>query len=159
MRPIPYSERLGARDPLEAIDDTLRAVTALTAAWAPEDFERTYAPGKWTARQVLTHLAQTELALGARVRMALAMPNYTAQAFDQDAWMARDSRLSGRDAVAAFVAIGRMNLTLFGSLSAADRSATFSHPEYGLLDIDWVTRQMAGHQIHHLQQLESCRRL
>ena len=31
-------------------------------------FDRPYAPGKWTARQVLIHLAQTELALGTRTR-------------------------------------------------------------------------------------------
>ena len=51
---------------------------------APSDFERSYAPGKWSARQILTHLAQSEIALSYRVRMALTTPGYAAQAFDQD---------------------------------------------------------------------------
>ena len=77
-----------------------------------------------------------------------------AQPFDQDVWIARDSRLSGREAVDAFVAIARMNGVLFEGLSAADRATPLAHPEYGALTVDWIIHQMAGHQIHHLKQLE-----
>ena len=31
----------------------------------------------------------------------------------------------------------------------------FSHPEYGELTVAWIMAQMAGHDIHHLQQLET----
>ena len=31
---------------------------------------------------------------------------------------------------------------------------TLSHPEYGSLTVDWIIHQTAGHQIHHLKQLE-----
>ena len=117
-------------------------------------FERSYAPGKWSARQILMHLAQSELALGTRARMALSTPNYTAQPFDQDIWMNREPALSGRDALEAFVVMARMNAALFGSLSAGDRATPFAHPEYGALTVDWVIHQTAGHQIHHLKQLE-----
>lgn len=150
----PYTQDLAGRDPLVAMRRVPEQIRAVVASWSPAHWERTYAPGKWTARQILTHLAQTELALGSRARMALATPNYAAQSFDQDEWMARESRLSGGDALLAFVAIGRMNLALFDSLSASDRAVAFSHPEYGALTIDWVIHQMAGHQVHHLKQLE-----
>ena len=150
----PYSIDLGDRDPIVALRDTPARIRALAGGWSPTDFERTYAPGKWPARQILTHLAQTELALGARARMALSTPNYSAQSFDQDAWMARESALDGRAALDAFVAVAAMNAALFASLSPADRAATLSHPEYGSLTVDWIVHQMAGHQIHHLGQLE-----
>lgn len=150
----PYTQDLAGRDPLDAMRRVPEQIRAVVASWSPAHWERSYAPGKWTARQILTHLAQTELALGSRARMALATPNYAAQSFDQDEWMARESRLSGDDALLAFVAIGRMNLALFDSLSASDRAVAFSHPEYGALTIDWVIHQMAGHQVHHLKQLE-----
>jgi hypothetical protein len=155
MPPVtPYTADLEDRDPIAAIRETTDRIADLagkqTAAW----FERTYAPGKWTARQVLTHLAQTEIGLGSRARMALATPNYTAQSFDQDQWMAIETRASGPEALAAFVAVSRMNRVLFESLSAAERATAFAHPEYGPLTVDWVIHQMAGHQIHHLKQLE-----
>ena len=127
----------------------------MTASWTPAQFERAYAPGKWSARKILIHLAQSELALGTRARMALSTPNYTAQAFNQDDWMAKEEQLGGREALEAFVALAAMNRSFFASLSAADRAVTLSHPEYGALTVDWILHQMAGHQIHHLRQLET----
>jgi hypothetical protein len=130
----------------------------LVAGWTPPQFERATAPGKWTARQIMIHLAQTELALGNRARMALATPNYTAQAFNQDDWMAVESRrsggLSGAEAVDAFLALVTMNRAFFDGLSPAERATTLSHPEYGVLTVDWILHQLAGHQIHHLAQVE-----
>jgi hypothetical protein len=150
----PYTTDLGARDPIVSFRETPARIGALAGAWSPADFERSYAPGKWSARQILTHLAQTELALGTRARMALSTPGYAAQAFDQDTWMARESGLDGRAALEAFRALAAMNAALFASLSDADRAATLSHPEYGSLTVDWIIHQMAGHHIHHLKQLE-----
>lgn len=151
----PYSSDLGSREPVAAMRETAERVRALAASWTPDRFERSYAAGKWTARQILMHLAQSELALGTRARMALSTPNYTAQPFDQDLWMNREPPLSGPAALEAFVTIARMNAALFGSLSAADRATALSHPEFGTLTVDWIIHQMAGHQIHHLRQLET----
>jgi hypothetical protein len=153
--PPPYADDLGGREPIEALRETAERINALTDGWTPAHFERTYAPGKWTARQILVHLAQTELALGARARMALATPHYVAQPFDQDQWIGRESKLSGREAAGALVAMNAMNRALFAALSPADRVTPFSHPEYGALTVDWLIHQMAGHLIHHLKQLES----
>jgi hypothetical protein len=150
----PYSKDLGAQDPLVALRETPARIRAAVGVWSPAEFERSYAPGKWSARQILIHLAQTEVALGTRARMALSTPNYVAQAFDQDQWIAQDAGLTGREALDAFLAMSAMNRTLFASLSPADRAVTLSHPEYGALTVDWIIHQMAGHQIHHLEQLE-----
>ena len=49
---------------------------------------------------------------------------------------------------------GAMNAAALRELSPADRELPFSHPEYGALTVDYVIHQMAGHQIHHLKQLE-----
>lgn len=150
-----YSKDLGDREPVAAMRDTIGRIVALTKRWTPDQFDRPYAPGKWTGRQLLTHLAHTELALGVRARMALATSHYTAQPFDQDAWMSRETRLTGPEAVGALVSLNRMNAALFESLSAGDRAVTMAHPEYGTISVDWIIHLIAGHQIHHLKQLES----
>lgn len=160
----PYTADLGEREPLAAMTDTSTRLRALVGGWSPAYFDRTYAPGKWTARQILIHLAQTELALGNRARMALASPNYVAQSFDQDVWMDKeagraggagtDRAVSAHVALDALVSLSAMNRAFFESLSAADRATAFSHPEYGALTIDWIIHQMAGHGIHHLKQLD-----
>jgi uncharacterized damage-inducible protein DinB len=149
-----YSKYLGDGEPLGAIRQNVARVRAVTSGWTAEQFERSYAAGKWTARQILTHLAHTELALGYRARMALSTPNYAAQRFDQDVWIARETRVSGREAVEAFTALARLNAALFEGLSSEDRQVAMSHPEYGTITVDWIVHLLAGHQIHHLQQLE-----
>jgi hypothetical protein len=149
-----YSKYLGDREPVGVIRQNVARVRALTNGWTTEQFERRYAAGKWTARQILTHLAHTELALGYRARMALSTPNYAAQRFDQDVWIARETRVSGRDAVEAFTALAGLNAALFEGLSSEERQVAMSHPEYGTIAVDWIVHLLPGHQIHHLQQLE-----
>jgi DinB family protein len=153
----PYTPDLGGRDPLVAMRETPDRVRALAGTDRPGWFDRTYAPGKWSARQVLIHLAQIEMAIGTRARLAVSTPAYVAQAFDQDMWMARESRMTGPEALAAFLAMARMNGVFFEGLTAADRAIELSHPEYGVITVDWIIHQLAGHQIHHLQQLQRIR--
>jgi hypothetical protein len=155
MPPItPYTPDLDNREPISAMRDTAARVRAVFGEWRPDQFEKSYAAGKWSARQILTHLAQSEIAFGYRVRMALSMPGYLAQPFDQDKWMAHESKTSGHDALDAFLGTTALNVALFASLTEADRNVAMSHPEYGALTVDWVIHQTAGHQIHHLKQLE-----
>jgi DinB superfamily len=159
MAPVtPYSAVLGDDDPLDAIRTTVARITVLAASWSDVGgggFERSYAPGKWTARQIVIHLAHAELAFGTRVRMALSVPGYLAQPFDQDAWMRHDQSLGGVQAAEAFLAIARMNLALYAELSPSERQRPFAHPEYGELTVDYVVHQSAGHVLHHLAQLET----
>lgn len=150
----PYSKYLADRDPIAATGETIARVRALTGSWSGGDYERTYAPGKWTARQILIHLAQSEIALGTRARMALSSPGYTAQPFDQDAWLARESTIEASVALNAFLALAAMNRMFFAALAPADRQTAMTHPEYGSISVDWVIHTIAGHQINHLLQLE-----
>jgi hypothetical protein len=154
----PYTADLGGREPIAAMREAAGQIRSLTAGWTPQQFERPYAPGKWTARQVLIHLAQSEIAFGNRARMALAGPGYTSQSWDQDQWMAFEGGAagggpSGALALEAFLAMNALNCALFESLSAERRATPFSHPDYGALTVDWLIHQMAGHVRHHVPQI------
>jgi hypothetical protein len=154
MQPNPYGADLGTRDAREAMGETPQKIRAAVEGWTEADFERTYAPGKWSIRMVLIHLAQTELALTTRVRFALSQPTYAAQSFSQDDWIGIDANSDARTALDAYTALRRFNLAMFRSLTSEQRNRTFSHPEYGSLTVEWVANQIAGHDIHHLRQLE-----
>ena len=157
MHKNPYAEDLGSRDALEALTDTPRQIRALVEKWPADLWERSYAPGKWSARRVLIHLAQIELALTTRVRFAASQDGYVAQPLDQDAWIAVDDHADGPTALDTYVALRRLNVAMFKGLSATQRQRTFTHPEYGQLNADWVAAQLAGHDIHHLKQLQQIR--
>lgn len=158
-RPVTwYSDDLGDHEPVAAMRETCARIRSITDGWPPAEFERVYAPGKWTVRQILIHLAQSEVALGYRVRMALAAPNYAAQNFNQDQWLVRESAAPAADALDVFLSLGRMNQALFATFSPEDAAVALTHPEYGALTVDWIVHQIAGHQIHHLRQIEQAAR-
>jgi hypothetical protein len=151
----PYAEDLGDRVPIEALADTADRIRRLVERWSADDCERSYAPGKWSARQILVHLAQTELALSTRARFALAQPDYSAQAFSQDDWLSIDGGADARTALAAYTSLRSLNLVMWKRLTQEQLDRAFSHPEYGDLTVGWIMAQMAGHDIHHLKQLHA----
>jgi hypothetical protein len=153
MHKNPYADALGSLDPLTALAETPAKIEALAAQWTRAQWERSYAPGKWTARQIIAHLTQTELALTTRVRFAASQEEYVAQSFDQDAWIPLDEGTDGPIALAAYVALRRFNLAMFKALTPQQRTRPFTHPEFGALTPEWVAAQMAGHELHHLNQL------
>ncbi len=155
MTANPYAADLGDRDPLQAYSRTAEEIRALVEGWTPDHFERTYAPGKWSARRILIHLAQTEIGLTTRARLALTIPDYQAQPFSQDDWLPLDDRADARMALDAYTSLRRLNAAMFGSLTPDQLAIPLRHPEYGLLNVGWILAQMAGHDIHHLKQLKT----
>jgi DinB superfamily len=151
----PYERFLGDRDPIDILADVPVRIEEMAAAWTPDRYERSYAPGKWTARQVLLHLAETEAMMSVRLRMALSEENYRFQPFDQDAWLRQEpAASSGPLALAAYLAMRGLELPLLRSLTPSDREKACLHPERGLLTVEITLRTWAGHDLNHLAQLE-----
>lgn len=155
MHENPYAAELGSAAPLTAMAESLQLIRTLVERWPTDCWERSYAPGKWTARQILAHLVQTELVLTTRVRFAASQHDYQAQPFSQDDFVGLDDQADGPTAVAAYAALRAFNLSMFRHLTPEQRGRTFMHPEYGELTPDWVAAQLAGHDIHHLRQLQA----
>jgi hypothetical protein len=55
-------------------------------ALGEDDLGRTYAPGKWSVRFILLHLADSETVLFDRIRRVLSEPRQVLWVYDQDAW-------------------------------------------------------------------------
>ena len=151
--PNPYAADLGERDALEALGETPGRIRSAVERWTDGQFERSYAPGKWSVRKILIHLAQTELALGTRARFALSQADYTAQPFSQDDWLPLDEPSAARTALDVYTSLRRFNLAMFRNTAPERRECAFTHPEYGVLTVGWIASQMAGHDIHHLKQI------
>lgn len=155
LAPNPYAAHLGSRDPFVVLAETIDALHQLTAGWSDADFERSHAPGKWRARQILVHLAQVEMVFGVRVRLALHGDAREVQPFDQGPWVQRESTtVSGRQALVAFLRLRPFNLALFESLTPAELAIETHHPDHGRVDIEWFVRTLAGHDLNHRKQLE-----
>lgn len=145
----PYAAPLGDADVMTALAETPERLRALVDQFTPAQMASSYAPGKWTAAQLLVHLAQCEWVFGARVRMALSQDGYVVQPFDQDSWLARESATDGATAFRAYYATRQMNLAFFRSLTDAERERPLDHPELGRIHVEWILETLAGHERHH----------
>lgn len=152
-------ELLGPREPLEvlrATDDALRhAVDGMTHTQlaTPE------APGKWSVRHVLRHLADADLVWGWRLRLVLAQDRPLLTGYDQDAWADRLHYDEDDPAVALeeFAVLRRGNLRLLDRSTPEDLSRVGLHAERGEESVDRMARLYAGHDLLHLRQIARIR--
>lgn len=150
----PYAEHLGERNAHEVIGQTPDAIASLIDSLGAEGLERSLAPGKWCAREILCHLADCEMVFAFRLRQALAEENHVIQPFDQDMWSKPYPSLDAHTAFAAFVATRRWNTALLETVSHEDFARKLSHPERGEMTFQTVVETMAGHDLNHLGQIK-----
>jgi hypothetical protein len=149
----PYESFLDGR----ALDTILAATPAevgkLLLGLGPEH-ENMPAPGKWSAAEIVAHLADCELVFGFRLRQTLAEDSPVMQPFDQDKWARTYSGVSAKQALEVFTALRGWNLRLIKLAlpGSADRPTT--HPERGTMTFLTIVETIAGHDLNHLQQLK-----
>ena len=151
----PYAHFLGSQDPLSVISNTPQRLAGLFERLGPQGAERSQAPGKWTAREILCHLADTELAFAFRLRQTLAEPHHVIQPFDQDAWARNYQGLSSSEALSTFSTVRAWNVALIKKVPPADFSKPVTHPERGAMTFGDIVATMGGHDLNHLKQLEA----
>ena len=123
-------------------------------ATRPGDAQSNTRAGKWSVREILSHLADCEIVFAFRLRQALAEDHHVIQPFDQDAWAATYSQNDAVMALVVFSAVRQWNVALIQGMSAADLTRTLNHPERGEMTVKVVVATMAGHDINHLGQIE-----
>jgi DinB superfamily len=151
----PYASHLGDRDPVSVIKSTPTRLSSLVAALGPDVLENPPAPGKWSVRDILCHLADTELAFAFRLRQALAEPHHVIQPFDQEKWAASYPSVPASAALDAFAAIRDWNVRLLETVPPAALSKPVTHPERGQMTFGVLIETMAGHDLNHLRRPEA----
>ena len=151
----PYASHLASHDPLSVIASTPNKLQDLLQKLGPAGLELPYAPGKWSPRQVVAHLADTEIAFAFRIRQALAEPDHVIQPFDQTAWSHHYEAYDAATALTVFQALRNWNLALLRSLPKTAFARTVTHPERGTMTLQTILETMGGHDLNHLSQLRA----
>ena len=151
----PYASQLGERDPFETIAGTNNAIAHCVEQLGPERLERSPAPGRWSAREILCHLADCEVVFAFRLRQALAEDHHVIQPFDQNKWAVTYANYEAREALAVFSMVRQWNLKLIGAATPGALSKPLRHPERGEMTFKVLIETMAGHDLNHLRQLET----
>jgi uncharacterized damage-inducible protein DinB len=150
----PYAKFLGEHNAVEVIAATPARLAVLTTGLSAEQADAPTAPGKWSTRQMVAHLADCEIAFGFRLRQALAEERSVMQPFDQDAWAKSYGHYELAAALDCFDALRMWNVAFVRGLSEADKQRVTTHPERGEMTLWTIVETMAGHDLNHLEKLE-----
>jgi hypothetical protein len=151
----PYARYLGSRDALGVISSSAAALHQVLGRIDAAQVTQPRAPGKWSARDILCHLADCEIVFAFRLRQALAQEHHVIQPFDQDRFAAPYRRLDAATALATFSAVRQWNVEWLATVPPEAASRRLTHPERGDMNFYVIVETMAGHDLNHLQQLEA----
>lgn len=149
----PYIGFLEKQDPLAVLSATpekLRDAMARQQAV----IDRPRSEGKWSPRQILAHLADTEIVFAMRLRQTVAEAHHVIQPFDQDVWAAGYAKTDIGAALALFSAVRAANIEFIRAQPASMMAKPVTHPERGTMTFGTIVETMAGHDLNHLSQLQ-----
>jgi hypothetical protein len=151
----PYASHLGTRDAREVIAATPQELRRLADRIGPRRITDAPAPGKWSARDIICHLADSEIVFAFRLRQTLAEDHHVIQPFDQERWARTYQSADAHSALAMFEAIRRWNLALLNTLAPAQLARRVTHPERGEMSFETIVETMGGHDLNHVKQLQA----
>ena len=113
-----------------------------------------YAPGKWTLREVIGHMADTERVFGYRMFCFARNDKAPLPSFDENSYVpeGRFEKRTLADVVAEFLAVRDATLPLARTLDAETMlyRGTASGKTMSARAAAWI---IAGHEVHHLAVL------
>ena len=117
------------------------------------------APGKWSIRQLIAHLADSELVGAQRFRQVIAEDNPPLGAFDQDAWAKNldYARKQPKQSLESFRRVRAENYELLKSLPESAFERTGVHAERGPLTLRQLLEGYAEHVESHARQMQAIR--
>jgi hypothetical protein len=153
-------QALGSREPLAVLAETPEALRRAVTGLSREQDGTPERPGKWSVRQVVQHLADSELVGGFRFRMVLAHDAPELPGYDQDLWAERlryqDSDLA--TALDDFATLRAMNLRVLRRATPEDlKNRVMRHAERGDEPLGHMMSLYAGHDLVHLAQIRRIR--
>jgi hypothetical protein len=141
-------------DLAEALEASLEAVLALDVAALEEKGSYAYAPGKWTVKDLLQHIIDTERVFTYRALMFGRNDKQIIPGMDQDLFAdnAETGHRTLKDLLDELISLRKATIALFYSFTPAAlmRTGICWKWEMSVLGVGFI---IAGHQIHHLNIL------
>jgi len=146
-----YVKRVPAGDVVATIRDQLPETMALLSGVDPERTKSGYAPGKWSIRDVVLHMADTERVMAYRALRIARADTTPLASFDENAWtpMAGANARSMDSLLGELEATRRATVAMLEGLPAEAwaRVGTASGKPVSVRALAWI---IAGHERHHV---------
>lgn len=119
-----------------------------------EQLAKTYRDGAWNVRQLVHHIADSQLNMYQRLKLALTDDNPTVPAFDQDAWAVEpDTELSVESSILMLDGINQRIVTLAKTITNEQLTRTFTHAVNGEITVATKLKKLSWHEEHHLAHI------
>jgi hypothetical protein len=150
-------EYLGDKDSVKIMSSTPKKLKKLIKTASKKELQKRPKPDKWSAAEIIAHLAEVEIVLAYRMRMILSVSGTPIQAMDQDLWMKNAGSIIAdpKAALEMFTVQRENNLALLDSLSKEQWSQYGMHAERGKESIAHIVNLYGGHDLNHLMQIEA----
>ena len=150
-----YVSLVEGEDILSTLDQQRRQTMMLLSGREEEDGNFRYAPEKWSAKEVLGHVCDTERIFAYRALRISRSDATPMEGFEQDDYV-RNGPFAHRalsDLVEDLIAVRRATLSLLRNLDEAawTRRGTASKNEVSVRGLAYI---IAGHELHHRRILE-----
>ncbi|MGE7602635.1 YfiT family bacillithiol transferase [Peribacillus sp. NPDC097675] len=124
-------------------------------ALSDEELRKTYRDGSWTVRQLVHHIADSQLNMYQRLKLALTDENPTVIGFDQEKWAIQpDTELPVESSIKMLEGLNERIVALGHSLTEDQLSRTFTHQENGEIKVASKMAKLAWHEKHHLAHIK-----
>ncbi len=139
--------------------DGYRVVADALLKITPEELDAHPAPGKWSAREIIHHLADSETTAAVRFRLLLAEDRPAIKGYDQDRFASRLHYERPHEAsLELFRAVRASTAELMTCLTEADWLREGTHSELGRYGLDVWLRGVAVHAHRHADQIRIARK-
>jgi len=157
--PERYRAALGDDDPYLAMFEAPQRLRTLVKGLTERQLAKAPAPGKWSIKEIVAHLADGEVILGSRYRLVAAHDRPQIAGYDQDLFVARlgVERTTTEELLADFELARAVNLGLLQRLTDEQLLRVGIHAERGEESIETMVHLYAGHDRIHLGQIETIR--
>jgi uncharacterized damage-inducible protein DinB len=150
-----YVSLVEGEDILSTLDQQRRQTMMLLSGRDEEDGDFRYAPEKWSAKEVLGHVCDTERIFAYRALRISRSDATPMEGFEQDDYV-RNGPFAHRalsDLVEDLIAVRRATLSLLRNLDEAawTRRGTANKNEVSVRGLAYI---IAGHELHHRRILE-----
>lgn len=120
-----------------------------------EELSKTYREGAWTVRQLVHHIADSQLNMYQRLKLALTVENPTVPAFDEEKWAIQpDTQLPVESSIKMLEGINERIVALGNSLAEKQLNRVFTHEKNGEITVGTKVAKLAWHEEHHLAHIK-----
>ncbi|HTI64727.1 MAG TPA: putative metal-dependent hydrolase [Gemmatimonadaceae bacterium] len=144
---------------IDTIADVPRAMRDAVRGLDDAQLDTPYRPEGWTVRQVVHHVPDSHMNAYLRTKLALTEPTPTIKPYDQSAWARLEDTRSTpiETSLVLLDALHERWVRLLRSLTAADFTRAYNHPENGATNLDQMLALYEWHGRHHVAHIVNLR--